>query len=105
MREVAMADQEEKTKLYDIEITEWEAAYSPIIQEFPATRFVVIQDGDLVRFAFGHCGPPLDEQGKRGTPVFSAAISISPILAAQLRDVLNRIIPVIFVEGDDNAPK
>jgi len=87
-----MSDQEEKAKFGDIEIDEWKVAFSPNVREYPATRFVIIPDGDLVRFAFGNSGSPVDETGKRGIPIFSVAISMSPYVAAQLRDVLNRII-------------
>ena len=68
-----MAEPDSKEKFGDIEIAEWEAAFSPNVREFSASRFVVIPDGDLVRFTFGNSGPPLDELGNRGTPVFSVA--------------------------------
>jgi hypothetical protein len=101
-----MADPESKEKFGDIEIAEWEASFSPNVREFPATRFVILPDGDLVRFAFGNTGPPVDEFGKRGIPVFSVAVSMSPNLALALRDILNRIIqPKTVQEGPSDGPK
>lgn len=98
-----MADQEEKPKFSGIEITEWEAAHSPTVREFPATRFLIIPDGDLVRFVFGHSGPPLDEGGNRSTPVYSVAVSMSPVLTSELRDVLNKIVRVNVVGGAEDG--
>ena len=100
-----MADQKEAPRLSGIEIAEWAAAHAPTVREFPASRFVVIQDGDLVRFVFGHHGAPVDSEGKRGTPVFSVAVSMSPFLASQLRDVLNKIVQANVIEGADNVPR
>jgi hypothetical protein len=65
----------------------------------------VIPDGDLVRFVFGHNGPPLDETGRRGASVYSVAISMSPVLAAELRDLLNKIIRVNVAGGPDDGPR
>lgn len=101
-----MADLGSKEKFGDIEIAEWAAAYSPNVREFPSTRFVIIPDGDLVRFTFGNSGPPLDDLGKRGTPVFSVSVSMSPNLAIALRDILNKIIQTKAVhERPNDGPR
>ncbi|MGB6325340.1 MAG: hypothetical protein WBG11_06075 [Methylocella sp.] len=90
----AMCDSNSKKMIYDISVDEWKAAFAPTVQEFPATRFVIVGDGPLVRLAFGHLGAPIDEQGGRDTPVFTVAISMSPTLALELRQVLERVIQV-----------
>jgi len=100
-----MAEPDSKEKFGDIEIAEWEAAFSPNVREFPATRFVIIPDGDLVRFAFGNHGAPMDSLGKRGAPVFSVAVTMSPYLALALRDTLNKIIQTkTDQEGPSSGP-
>lgn len=102
-----MADPDSKEKFADIEIAEWGAVFSPNVREFPATRFVIIPDGDLIRFAFGNHGPPSDGLGKRGTPVFSVAVLMSPFLALTLRDTLNKIIieTKTVQEGPSDGPR
>ena len=87
-----MSDSNSKEKIYDISIDEWKAAFASTVQEFPATRFVIVGDGPLVRLAFGHLGHPVDEKGGRDTTVFTVAISMSPTLALELRQVLERVI-------------
>ena len=100
-----MTEKSLKTQFSNIDLAEWEAAHAPTLKEFPASRFVIIQDGDLVRIAFGHNGAPIDEKGTRATPVYSVAVSMSPVLAAELKDVLNQIIKIQVVRSDENASK
>jgi len=87
-----MNDTEAEDQFGTIKLAEWAAAFAPHVREFPASRFNVIQDGQLVRFTFGNNGPPTDAKGTPGLPVFSVAVCMPPDLAAKLRDILNKII-------------
>lgn len=90
-----------ETKDDDISLADWAAAYAPSIQEFPATRFLIAGDGPLVRIAFGHNGAPMNAAMEPGSPVYVAAISMAPQMAAELRDILTKILlPPVSVTSD-----
>jgi hypothetical protein len=52
-----------KKKIFANSVDEWKSAFAPTMQVYPATRFVIIGDGPLVRLAFGNLGAPIDELG------------------------------------------
>jgi hypothetical protein len=63
-----------KGKIFAISVDKWKSAFAPTVQVLPATRFVIKGDRPLVRLAFGNLGAPIDDQGERDTPVFTAAM-------------------------------
>lgn len=87
----------------DVSLAEWSAAFAANVAEFPATRFVIIAEGPLVRIAFGRNGGPVDAAGTLGPPVYTAAISMAPSLAVELRDVLNKVLHVQATPASPNG--
>lgn len=85
-------------KLYGVSREEWQAAYRSGISEFAATRVVVRTEGGLVRIAFGNAGPPVDEAGGTGSPVYSHAVMLTPGLAVELSRLLRDLL------AQPNAP-
>lgn len=90
-------------KFADLSLEEWSAAYAPHVVEIPTTRFVIAADGDLVRLAFGHSGPPISSDGKAGTPVFNVAMSMSPMAAFQLLNLLQRVLLVGHAQPEQST--
>lgn len=80
------------TSVYGISKDEWQAAYEIGIDEFAAHRFILMNEGDLIRIAFGLNGPPLDEKGARGTPVYTHALSVTPAFALELSRKLRDLL-------------
>jgi hypothetical protein len=78
--------------VYGASAEEWQSAYRLGIQEFSALRVVVMYENDLIRIAFGNNGPPLDEQGLRGCPVYTHAVTITPALALVLSKLLRDLL-------------
>ena len=64
-------------KVYGVSAEEWQSAYRPGIQEFSALKFVVKREGGFVRIAFGNNGPPVNEQGLNGCPVYTHAVTLT----------------------------
>lgn len=77
---------------YGISREEWEAAYRAGIAEFAATRFVARIGSGLVRIVFGIEGPPTDERGTTGSPVYTHAVTLTPDLAIQLSKLLRDVL-------------
>ena len=88
-----MADEKQLPKFRGVLLPEWEAAHAPTVQEFPAARFIISQNGHMVRIAFGQYGHPVNEQCALSPPRYTAAVSMAPALMMQLRDVLNALYP------------
>jgi len=80
--------------VYGVSAEEWQSAYRPGIHEFSALRVIVKRDGggDLVRIAFGNNGPPLNEQGLNGCPVYTHAVTMTPALAVVLSKLLRDLV-------------
>ncbi|MGJ0395011.1 MAG: hypothetical protein ACR65U_02110 [Methylocystis sp.] len=97
-----MANDAKPGALGNISPEEWAAAYAPHIVEYPASRFVIHGEGLNARLAFGHLGPPLNDAGERGVPVFHIAITMSLQDMVALRDLLVEKIKIVNVE--DAAP-
>jgi hypothetical protein len=70
----------------------WDSAYHRSVQEFGAQRYVIYKEGQLIRIALGNNGPPTDELGGRGTPVFSHAVTLSTEVAVQLARSLRDLV-------------
>jgi hypothetical protein len=79
---------EKAVNVYGMSPEEWQAAYRPGIQEFSALKVAIKREGDLIRIAFGNNGPPLNEEGLNGMPVYSHAVSITTGLAVVLSRLL-----------------
>jgi hypothetical protein len=79
-------------KVYGVPLEEWKAAYQIGIQEFSALRFVIKREAGLIRIAFGNNGPPVNEQGLNGCPVYTHAVTLTPELALQLTQKLRDLI-------------
>jgi hypothetical protein len=78
--------------VYGLAAEEWQAAYRLGIQEFSALRVIVKKDGGLIRIAFGNHGPPLNEQGLNGCPVYTHAVTMTPALAVDLSRLLRDLV-------------
>lgn len=79
-------------KLYGISRADWAAAFRPDLPVHYADRFVAVSDGRTIRLVFGASGAPIDENGGRGTPMFSASIALDPSAALELREFLAKVI-------------
>lgn len=97
-----MANDAKPDALGNISPEEWAAAYAPHIVEYPASRFVIHGEGLNARLAFGHLGPPLNDEGERGIPVFHVAITMSLQDMYALRELLADKIRIVSVE--ETAP-
>lgn len=95
-----MAEGEHPPHLFGVSLAEWEAAYDTSVVEYPATRFLVFQNGPLLRIAFGQHGHPVDAERHLSVPRYNVAVSIPPGVAIQLRDLLMRLHP-----PEADAPK
>jgi hypothetical protein len=93
-----MANDARPGALGNISPEEWAAAFASHIVEYPASRFVIHGEGTNARLAFGHLGPPLNDAGERGTPVFHVAITMSLQDMVALRDLLVDKIRTVNVE-------
>jgi hypothetical protein len=89
-QEEVMTDQ--SANVYGVSVEEWQAAYKLGIQEFSALRVVIKRESDLIRIAFGNNGPPLNEQGLNGCPVYTHAVMMTPGLALTLSKLLRDLI-------------
>ncbi|CAN1721399.1 protein of unknown function [Hyphomicrobium sp. 1Nfss2.1] len=81
-----------KSTVYGVTVEEWKAAYQQGIVEFAALRWLLYRESGIVRIAFGHNGPPTDEAGSRGTPVFTHALILTEEGAVNLA---NSILAVV----------
>lgn len=83
---------DKSTTIYGVSAEAWQSAYRLGIQEFSAAQWVFDRSGGLIRIAFGNQGPPINEQGKRGCPVYTHAVTMTKSmaldLAKKLRDFL-----------------
>jgi hypothetical protein len=78
--------------VFGVSAEEWQSAYRPGIHEFSALKVVIKREGDLVRIAFGNNGPPLNEKGLNGCPVYTHAVTMTPALALVLSKLLRDLI-------------
>jgi hypothetical protein len=93
----------ESKTVYGVSEAEWESAFHRSVQEFGATRVVVFKEGSgFIRVAFGNGGPPIDEVGGRGTPVYSHAVTITPAMALDLSEILRGLVAA---PENDQKPK
>lgn len=97
-----MVDDARRGALGGISPEEWAAAFAAHVVEYPASRFVILGEGFNARLAFGHRGPPLNEAGDRGVPVFHFAVTMSPQDMVALRDLLVDTIQTVNID-DPNA--
>ena len=79
-------------KVYGMSTKDWEAAFRPGIIEFSALRFANFREHGVVRIAFGNNGPPTNETGARGTPVFTHAVTLTEEVALSLANSLTELI-------------
>lgn len=100
-----MDDDAKQGALGGLSAEEWAAAYAAHVREFPASRFVVGPVGENVRLAFGVLGPPLNDAGERGLPIFRVAVTMSLQDMVELRDLLVRLFPTEVIDDLPAAPK
>jgi hypothetical protein len=78
--------------VFGVSAEEWQSAYRLGIHEFSALKVIVRCEGDLVRIAFGNNGPPVNEKGLNGCPVYTHAVTLTPALALILSKLLRDLI-------------
>ncbi len=79
-------------KVYGVTVEEWEAAYRLGVQEFSALKFIIKREHGLIRIAFGNNGPPVNEKGLNGCPVYTHAVTMTEAAALDLSKVLRDLI-------------
>ena len=82
-----------KEALQGIVAANFRAAHADHIQEYPAARFHIGPNGQMVRIAFGQA-EVRKEDGTLAAPRYHIAVSMPPPLAVMLRDWLLKMYPI-----------